>query len=182
MTHKARGLTLHSHFIQVIYTEHRHTCFFVCFCCQVRSAVRKLWHRWQDHHSIRARVARAMSIPTSPSRLSFHSIKQSTSVWSKTHFIMKKNQEAGTLSVGNFVLMNIRSCEERKRHYKWRVLHKTDHSVSSRSFQRLCVCVIYSWRQLYVHGTIFSTKYIYKKQTQLVQFSNNWALTPLRSH
>uniref|UniRef100_A0A3B3QPA0 Corticotropin-releasing factor receptor 1 n=1 Tax=Paramormyrops kingsleyae TaxID=1676925 RepID=A0A3B3QPA0_9TELE len=47
---------------------------------QVRSAVRKRWHRWQDKHSIRARVARAMSIPTSPTRVSFHSIKQSTGV------------------------------------------------------------------------------------------------------
>uniref|UniRef100_A0A8C8RTD6 Corticotropin-releasing factor receptor 1 n=1 Tax=Pelusios castaneus TaxID=367368 RepID=A0A8C8RTD6_9SAUR len=47
---------------------------------QVRSAVRKRWHRWQDKHSIRARVARAMSIPTSPTRVSFHSIKQSTAV------------------------------------------------------------------------------------------------------
>uniref|UniRef100_A0A8C5RIC3 Corticotropin-releasing factor receptor 1 n=1 Tax=Laticauda laticaudata TaxID=8630 RepID=A0A8C5RIC3_LATLA len=47
---------------------------------QVRSAVRKRWHRWQDKHSIRARVARAMSIPTSPTRVSFHSIKQSTAL------------------------------------------------------------------------------------------------------
>uniref|UniRef100_A0ACB8EV15 Corticotropin-releasing factor receptor 1 n=1 Tax=Sphaerodactylus townsendi TaxID=933632 RepID=A0ACB8EV15_9SAUR len=46
----------------------------------VRSAVRKRWHRWQDKHSIRARVARAMSIPTSPTRVSFHSIKQSTAL------------------------------------------------------------------------------------------------------
>uniref|UniRef100_A0A8B9JRC9 Corticotropin releasing hormone receptor 1 n=1 Tax=Astyanax mexicanus TaxID=7994 RepID=A0A8B9JRC9_ASTMX len=54
---------------------------FYCFLnSEVRSAVRKRWHRWQDKHSIRTRVARAMSIPTSPSRLSFHSIKQSTSV------------------------------------------------------------------------------------------------------
>ncbi|KAF7708035.1 hypothetical protein HF521_017092 [Silurus meridionalis] len=54
---------------------------FYCFLnSEVRSAVRKRWHRWQDHHSVRVRVARAMSIPTSPSRLSFHSIKQSTSV------------------------------------------------------------------------------------------------------
>lgn len=50
------------------------------FCPQVRSAVRKRWHRWQDKHSIRARVARAMSIPTSPTRVSFHSIKQSSAV------------------------------------------------------------------------------------------------------
>lgn len=48
---------------------------------QVRSAVRKRWHRWQDHHSLRVRVARAMSIPTSPTRISFHSIKQTTAVW-----------------------------------------------------------------------------------------------------
>ncbi|XP_008583600.1 PREDICTED: corticotropin-releasing factor receptor 1 isoform X2 [Galeopterus variegatus] len=47
---------------------------------QVRSAIRKRWHRWQDKHSIRARVARAVSIPTSPTRVSFHSIKQSTAV------------------------------------------------------------------------------------------------------
>ncbi|KAG8505095.1 Corticotropin-releasing factor receptor 1 [Galemys pyrenaicus] len=49
-------------------------------CPQVRSAIRKRWRRWQDKHSIRARVARAMSIPTSPTRVSFHSIKQSTAV------------------------------------------------------------------------------------------------------
>uniref|UniRef100_H2UD75 Corticotropin releasing hormone receptor 2 n=1 Tax=Takifugu rubripes TaxID=31033 RepID=H2UD75_TAKRU len=47
---------------------------------QVRSAVRKRWHRWQDNHSLRMRVARAMSIPTSPTRISFHSIKQTTAV------------------------------------------------------------------------------------------------------
>lgn len=55
---------------------------FYCFLnSEVRSAVRKRWHRWQDKHSIRARVARAMSIPTSPTRVSFHSIKQSSAVW-----------------------------------------------------------------------------------------------------
>ncbi|ETE70102.1 Corticotropin-releasing factor receptor 1, partial [Ophiophagus hannah] len=43
---------------------------FYCFLnSEVRSAVRKRWHRWQDKHSIRARVARAMSIPTSPTRI-----------------------------------------------------------------------------------------------------------------
>ncbi|KAB0368140.1 hypothetical protein FD755_021464 [Muntiacus reevesi] len=54
---------------------------FYCFLnSEVRSAIQKRWHRWQDKHSIRARVARAMSIPTSPTRVSFHSIKQSTAV------------------------------------------------------------------------------------------------------
>ncbi|XP_041941531.1 corticotropin-releasing factor receptor 1 isoform X2 [Alosa sapidissima] len=54
---------------------------FYCFLnSEVRSVARKRWHRWQDKHSIRTRGARAMSIPTSPTRLSFHSIKQSTSV------------------------------------------------------------------------------------------------------
>ncbi|XP_043910998.1 corticotropin-releasing factor receptor 1-like [Protopterus annectens] len=52
---------------------------FYCFLnSEVQSAVRKRWHRWQDKHSIQARVARAMSIPTSPTRVSFHSIKQSS--------------------------------------------------------------------------------------------------------
>lgn len=49
----------------------------------MRSAVRKRWHRWQDNHALRVRVARAMSIPTSPTRISFHSIKQTTAVWSR---------------------------------------------------------------------------------------------------
>ncbi|XP_053120982.1 corticotropin-releasing factor receptor 2 isoform X9 [Hemicordylus capensis] len=54
---------------------------FYCFLNgEVRSAARKRWHRWQDHHSLRVRVARAMSIPTSPTRISFHSIKQSAAV------------------------------------------------------------------------------------------------------
>ncbi|KAK7945386.1 hypothetical protein WMY93_001114 [Mugilogobius chulae] len=40
---------------------------FYCFLNgEVRSAVRKRWHRWQDNHALRVRVARAMSIPTSP--------------------------------------------------------------------------------------------------------------------
>uniref|UniRef100_A0A8C7SNU8 Corticotropin-releasing factor receptor 2 n=1 Tax=Oncorhynchus mykiss TaxID=8022 RepID=A0A8C7SNU8_ONCMY len=52
--------------------------FIVIF--QVRSAARKRWHRWQDNHALRVRVARAMSIPTSPTRISFHSIKQTTAV------------------------------------------------------------------------------------------------------
>lgn len=47
---------------------------------QVRSAVRKRWHRWRDHHSLRVPGARAMSIPTSPTRISFHSIKQTATV------------------------------------------------------------------------------------------------------
>ncbi|XP_054048173.1 corticotropin-releasing factor receptor 2 isoform X4 [Rissa tridactyla] len=54
---------------------------FYCFLNgEVRSAARKRWHRWQDHHSLRVRVARAMSIPTSPTRISFHSIKQTAAV------------------------------------------------------------------------------------------------------
>ncbi|XP_010765933.1 corticotropin-releasing factor receptor 2 [Notothenia coriiceps] len=54
---------------------------FYCFLNgEVRSAVRKRWHRWQDNHALRVRVARAMSIPTSPTRISFHSIKQNTAV------------------------------------------------------------------------------------------------------
>ncbi|KAM8839121.1 corticotropin-releasing factor receptor 2 isoform 1-T1 [Synchiropus picturatus] len=54
---------------------------FYCFLNgEVRSAVRKRWHRWQDNHALRVRVARAMSIPTSPTRVSFHSIKQTTAV------------------------------------------------------------------------------------------------------
>uniref|UniRef100_A0A8B9JS25 G-protein coupled receptors family 2 profile 2 domain-containing protein n=1 Tax=Astyanax mexicanus TaxID=7994 RepID=A0A8B9JS25_ASTMX len=47
---------------------------------QIRSAARKRWHRWQDNHTLRVRVARAMSIPTSPTRISFHSIKHTTAV------------------------------------------------------------------------------------------------------
>ncbi|XP_058477587.1 corticotropin-releasing factor receptor 1-like isoform X2 [Solea solea] len=54
---------------------------FYCFLnSEVRSAARKRFHRWQEQHSIRARMTQAMSIPTSPSRVSFHSIKQSTSL------------------------------------------------------------------------------------------------------
>lgn len=45
---------------------------------QVRAAVKKRWHRWRDHHSLR--VPGAMSIPTSPTRISFHSIKQTAAV------------------------------------------------------------------------------------------------------
>uniref|UniRef100_A0A3Q4HU03 Corticotropin releasing hormone receptor 1 n=1 Tax=Neolamprologus brichardi TaxID=32507 RepID=A0A3Q4HU03_NEOBR len=40
----------------------------------------KRWIRWQDRHSIRSRVIRATSLPTSPSRVSFHSIKQSSNL------------------------------------------------------------------------------------------------------
>lgn len=47
---------------------------------QVRSAVKKRWHRWRDHHSLRVPRARAMSIPTSPTRISFPSIKQTATV------------------------------------------------------------------------------------------------------
>ncbi|KAI4584928.1 hypothetical protein MJG53_006462 [Ovis ammon polii x Ovis aries] len=54
--------------------------FYCFFNGEVRSAVRKRWHRWQDHHSLRVPVARAMSIPTSPTRISFHSIKQTAAV------------------------------------------------------------------------------------------------------
>ncbi|XP_019730204.1 corticotropin-releasing factor receptor 1-like isoform X1 [Hippocampus comes] len=54
---------------------------FYCFLnSEVRSAARKRFHRWQEQHSIRARMTQAVSIPTSPSRVSFHSIKQSTSL------------------------------------------------------------------------------------------------------
>ncbi|XP_077406588.1 corticotropin-releasing factor receptor 1 isoform X11 [Vanacampus margaritifer] len=52
---------------------------FYCFLnSEVRSAARKRFHRWQEQHSIRPRMTQAVSIPTSPSRVSFHSIKQST--------------------------------------------------------------------------------------------------------
>nr|XP_060484800.1 corticotropin-releasing factor receptor 2 [Panthera onca] len=54
--------------------------FYCFFNGEVRSAVRKRWHRWQDHHSLRVPVARATSIPTSPTRISFHSIKQTAAV------------------------------------------------------------------------------------------------------
>ncbi|VFV26918.1 low quality protein: [Lynx pardinus] len=54
--------------------------FYCFFNGEVRSAVRKRWHRWQDHHSLRVPVARATSIPTSPTRISFHSIKQTATV------------------------------------------------------------------------------------------------------
>uniref|UniRef100_A0A8D1PV09 Corticotropin-releasing factor receptor 2 n=1 Tax=Sus scrofa TaxID=9823 RepID=A0A8D1PV09_PIG len=54
--------------------------FYCFFNGEVRAAVRKRWHRWQDHHSLRVPVARAMSIPTSPTRISFHSIKQTAAV------------------------------------------------------------------------------------------------------
>uniref|UniRef100_A0A8C4QX69 Corticotropin releasing hormone receptor 2 n=2 Tax=Eptatretus burgeri TaxID=7764 RepID=A0A8C4QX69_EPTBU len=49
---------------------------FYCFLNgEVRSAVRKRWHLWQDEHRLRARLTRATSMPTSPSHLSFHSLK-----------------------------------------------------------------------------------------------------------
>uniref|UniRef100_A0A8C6WVD0 Corticotropin releasing hormone receptor 1 n=1 Tax=Neogobius melanostomus TaxID=47308 RepID=A0A8C6WVD0_9GOBI len=52
---------------------------FYCFLnSEVRSAVKKRWLRWQDQNSIRSRTMRATSIPTSPSRGSFHSIKQTS--------------------------------------------------------------------------------------------------------
>ncbi|TNN33045.1 Corticotropin-releasing factor receptor 1 [Liparis tanakae] len=54
---------------------------FYCFLnSEVRSATRKRFHRWQEQHSIRVRMSQAMSMHTSPSRVSFHSIKQSTSI------------------------------------------------------------------------------------------------------
>ncbi|XP_077595375.1 corticotropin-releasing factor receptor 1-like [Stigmatopora nigra] len=54
---------------------------FYCFLnSEVRSAARKRFRRWQEQHSVRARMTQAASIPTSPSRVSFHSIKQSTSL------------------------------------------------------------------------------------------------------
>ncbi|XP_074513198.1 corticotropin-releasing factor receptor 1-like isoform X2 [Sebastes fasciatus] len=54
---------------------------FYCFLnSEVRSAVRKRWIRWQDRHSFRSRAVRATSLPTSPSRVSFHSIKQSSNL------------------------------------------------------------------------------------------------------
>ncbi|XP_051249610.1 corticotropin-releasing factor receptor 1 isoform X5 [Dicentrarchus labrax] len=54
---------------------------FYCFLnSEVRSAVRKHWIRWQDRHSFRSRAVRATSLPTSPSRVSFHSIKQSSNL------------------------------------------------------------------------------------------------------
>nr|XP_058929559.1 corticotropin-releasing factor receptor 2 isoform X4 [Kogia breviceps] len=54
--------------------------FYCFFNGEVRSAVRKKWHRWLDHHSLQVPGARAMSIPTSPTRISFHSIKQTAGV------------------------------------------------------------------------------------------------------
>ncbi|MBV97373.1 Corticotropin-releasing factor receptor 2, partial [Eschrichtius robustus] len=54
--------------------------FYCFFNGEVRSAVRKKWHRWQDHHSLQVPMARAVSIPTSPTRISFHSIKQTAVV------------------------------------------------------------------------------------------------------
>uniref|UniRef100_UPI0035900B5B corticotropin-releasing factor receptor 2-like isoform X2 n=1 Tax=Myxine glutinosa TaxID=7769 RepID=UPI0035900B5B len=54
---------------------------FYCFLNgEVRSALHKRWVRWLDNHVVCARVARAMSIPTSPSRASFQSFKRTTSV------------------------------------------------------------------------------------------------------
>uniref|UniRef100_A0A3Q2CJZ5 Corticotropin releasing hormone receptor 1 n=1 Tax=Cyprinodon variegatus TaxID=28743 RepID=A0A3Q2CJZ5_CYPVA len=54
---------------------------FYCFLnSEVRSTVKKRWMRWHDRHSIRSRTVRATSIPTSPSRVSFHSIKQSSNL------------------------------------------------------------------------------------------------------
>ncbi|XP_075924254.1 corticotropin-releasing factor receptor 2-like isoform X1 [Petromyzon marinus] len=54
---------------------------FYCFLNgEVRSALRKRWNRWMDNHRLQARVTRAMSIPTSPTRISFHSFKRTTSV------------------------------------------------------------------------------------------------------
>lgn len=73
------------------------TSFPFCFH-QVRSAARKRWHRWQDHHSLRVRVARAMSIPTSPTRISFHSIKQTAAVWYTLHIYAPPGGLQGSFS------------------------------------------------------------------------------------
>lgn len=72
---------LHYIYIFILYATFSIKVFFLSLIVQVRSAVRKRWHRWQDNHTLRVRVARAMSIPTSPTRISFHSIKQTTAVW-----------------------------------------------------------------------------------------------------
>uniref|UniRef100_A0A3Q2CK46 Corticotropin releasing hormone receptor 1 n=1 Tax=Cyprinodon variegatus TaxID=28743 RepID=A0A3Q2CK46_CYPVA len=53
---------------------------FYCFLnSEVRSTVKKRWMRWHDRHSIRSRTVRATSIPTSPSRVSFHIAKTTAS-------------------------------------------------------------------------------------------------------
>ncbi|MEQ2182261.1 hypothetical protein GOODEAATRI_020481, partial [Goodea atripinnis] len=53
--------------------------FFVSvFYCFLN--MKKRWMRWHDRHSIRSRTVRATSLPTSPSRVSFHSIKQSSNL------------------------------------------------------------------------------------------------------
>lgn len=80
--------------------------------------MRKRWHRWQDNHAIRVRVARAMSIPTSPTRISFHSIKQTTAVWLQTEHIIATNRlnlcardsEMSSTSVRPASQKNTRNC------------------------------------------------------------------------
>ncbi|XP_060012889.1 corticotropin-releasing factor receptor 2 isoform X10 [Lagenorhynchus albirostris] len=69
--HHVRDDPVQGFFVSVFY------CFFNG---EVRSAVKKKWHRWQDRHSLRVPGARAVSIPTSPTRVSFHSIKQTAAV------------------------------------------------------------------------------------------------------
>ncbi|KAF3858137.1 hypothetical protein F7725_011338 [Dissostichus mawsoni] len=78
---------------------------FYCFLNgEVRSAVRKRWHRWQDNHDLRVRVARAMSIPTSPTRISFHSIKQTT-LFSFTLYFFSSEQEGHNVVVVVVVML-----------------------------------------------------------------------------
>lgn len=80
--------------------------FHTCPSVQVRSAVRKRWSRWHDRHSIRSRTIRATSLPTSPSRVSFHSIKQSSNLW----------QPGSSQPIGALHLDQIRAANHRAGH------------------------------------------------------------------